>query len=211
MARFWIQLGLMAGAAATALTLGSCVVDPVHDSLVKSLGPDTDLPESEFHRPGQPCVECHSKKGPAKSQFVVGGTLYYLPFDEKFAPAPVDGADVYILDARGSQVHTRTNCRGNFFVRACNGTCPAYGPEEPNEFADVYYPFFVSVSKTGIKGYKAMQGHVGRDGSCAGCHKDPPFYDSPGHVFLFSNAGDIPGGRVPDPGPCPPLPEAPQP
>src|SRR5262249_28092072 len=131
MARSSIEL-VLSGAAASAITLGSCVVDPVHDSFVKSLGPDTDLPESEFHRPGQPCVECHSNKGPAKSKFVLGGTLYYLPHDDKVAPVPVDGADVYILDARGSQIHARTNCRGNFFVRGCVGTCPAYLTDEVN-------------------------------------------------------------------------------
>lgn len=201
-----IQLTLMLGATLCATSLGSCVMDPVHDSLVKSLGPDTDLPESEYHRSGQPCVECHSYKGPAKNKFVVGGTLYYLPDDGKTAPVPVDGAEITILDARGSLIRVRSNCRGNFFVRACSGTCPFYGPQEYAQYADVYFPFFVSVSKQTEGGYKAMNGHVGRDGSCAGCHKDPPFYDSPGHVFLFSNPGDIAGGKVPAPPICPPPP-----
>jgi hypothetical protein len=181
-------------------------VDPVHDSIVKSLGPDTDLPESQYHRAGQPCVECHSSKGPADDHpFVVGGTIYYLPPDA-FAPVPVDGADVAIEDARGSKIHVRTNCRGNFFVRACSGPCPPHGPDDQIEFADVYFPFQVSVSKASESGYKRMTYHVGRDGSCASCHRDPPFYDSPGHIYLFSQAGDIAGGKIPPPGPCPPPP-----
>jgi hypothetical protein len=29
-----------------------------------------------------------------------------------------------------------------------------------------------------------MQSHIGSNGSCAGCHADPPGPDSPGHVYF---------------------------
>jgi hypothetical protein len=206
----WQKFLLMCGAVASSTSLGSCVLDPVHDGNIKSLGPDTELPETEYHRPGQPCLVCHGAKGPAKSRFSIGGTVYYLPDDPKREPVPVDGADVLIRDAFGADLRVRTNCKGNFFIRYCTkATCPGYAPGEYTLSAEVTYPFFVTVAKDG--NYKQMQGHVGRDGSCAGCHRDPPFYDSPGHVFLYSSPGDIPGGKVPPPGPCPPVAPLPEP
>jgi hypothetical protein len=198
-----LQLLLGVGAAVTSTSLGSCVVDPVHDNAVKVLGPETELAETEYHRPGQPCLTCHGARGPAKSRFSMGGTVFYLPDDEKVAPTPVEGADILIRDANGADLRVRSNCKGNFFIRYCSrATCPPYNPGELTLSAEITYPFFVTVAKGGT--YKQMQGHIGRDGSCAGCHRDPPFYDSPGHVFLYSSPGDIPGGKVPEPGPCPP-------
>jgi hypothetical protein len=200
----WLKIVLAAGAVATSTSLGSCVIDPVQDGSIKSLGPDTDLPASEYHRPGQPCLVCHGANGPAKGRFSIGGTLYYLPDDAKRQPVPVEGADVLIKDANGADLRVRTNCKGNFFIRYCSkATCPGYAAGEYTLVAEVTYPFFTSVFNPKDGRGKPMNGHVGRDGSCAGCHRDPPFYDSPGHVYLYSSPGDIPGGKVPDPGPCP--------
>lgn len=192
-------------AVTLALSLGSCTMDPVHDSAVKALGGDTDLPASEFHRPGQPCVLCHSDKGPAESKFALGGTLYYLP-PGKDEPVPVDGAEVIIVDAYKRETRLITNCRGNFFLRDCGETCPPPRINEPAEFGSIVYPFTVGVQKKlGDRViYKPMQGHVGREPSCAACHKDPPFFDSPGHVYLVNQVNDLPDRKVPNPPACPP-------
>jgi hypothetical protein len=199
----FVRFLLSIGAVVTSTALGSCVIDPVQDGAVKALGPETELAETEYHRPGQPCLTCHGVKGPAKSRFSMGGTVYYLPDDEKRDPVPVEGAEVLIRDANGADLRVRSNCKGNFFIRYCQrASCPPYNPGEYTLSAEITFPFFVTVAQGGT--YKQMQGHVGRDGSCAGCHRDPPFYDSPGHVFLYSGPGDIPGGQVPQPQSCPP-------
>jgi hypothetical protein len=44
-----------------------------------------------------------------------------------------------------------------------------------------------------------MYTHIGRDGSCATCHSDPPGGDLVGHVYLAP--GDEPDGGFPDGGP----------
>ena len=41
--------------------------------------------------------------------------------------------------------------------------------------------------------------HIGRDGSCATCHSDPPGGDLVGHVYLAP--GDEPDGGFPGGGP----------
>src|SRR4051794_4421968 len=50
--------------------------DPVSDARIAALGPeDPGVPPGPLHRPGQPCVVCHSRQGPA-SPFLVAGTVY---------------------------------------------------------------------------------------------------------------------------------------
>src|SRR5512140_2589683 len=60
----------------------SCNLDPVHRAGVNNLGGEqADLypPETEFHRPGEPCALCHSTAGPADSVFVLAGTIFWGP------------------------------------------------------------------------------------------------------------------------------------
>src|SRR5438552_16958685 len=59
---------------------GSANLNPVHRAGVNNLGPERDdlyPPESEFHRPGEPCALCHSSDGPADNEFVLAGTIFW--------------------------------------------------------------------------------------------------------------------------------------
>jgi hypothetical protein len=69
------------------------------------------------------------------------------------------------------------------------------------------FPVWVGVAAPGSPTNTVrMQGHIGRDPSCAGCHSDPPTPTSPGHVALGATgpAGSCPVSPVlpgPDGGP----------
>src|SRR5512138_740440 len=95
----WGGRVLAAAACAALASVGSsCNLDPVHRAGVNGLGPENaDLypPESEYHRPGEPCALCHSEKGPASSTFVLGGTIFWGPDNYN---ARVDNAYVRVLD-----------------------------------------------------------------------------------------------------------------
>ncbi len=182
-----------------ALVGSSCNLDPVNRAAVNALGPERDdlyLPESEFHRPGEPCATCHSSAGPADSQFVLGGTIFWGPrnYDRR-----VDGAYVRIKDARKTTKCFVTNCNGNFFVR-------------PEEFEKLTFPLLVSVERTQDPynsnsprlAFKEMGGHIGREASCATCHilglKD---FGSPGQIYLFADEAQVDQAKVPVTVPCP--------
>jgi hypothetical protein len=164
----------------------SCNLDPVHHAAVASLG-DEDAkaypPNSEFHRPGEPCVLCHSKKGPADSVFVLGGTVYWEPDP---ASGTVDNAFVHVRDSNSVDRCYVTNCNGNFFVR---------------ESPDVTFTFPLSITierpKNPGKGDalftpRNMGGHIGREPSCAGCHlRDVIDFGSPGPVHLFDSPNQL--------------------
>src|SRR5215210_3214419 len=107
----------VAAVIAVAGVGSSCNLDPVHRAGVNGLGPENaDLyqPDSEFHRPGEPCALCHSDKGPANSDFVLAGTIFWGPdnYNDR-----VDNAYVRVLDANKRRKCYVTNCNGNFFVR----------------------------------------------------------------------------------------------
>ncbi len=152
------------GFAAMAST--AACVDEVHDEQVQALGVEApDVPPGPLHRPGQPCVVCHGGAGPAKSQFSVAGTVYEVQGQQ----APAVGAQVAMEDVNGSLFTADTNAAGNFFVTPSqwSPTAPIKGP---------------TVSQG--KSLELMISNIGRYGSCAGCHTDPPGPTSPGSVFL---------------------------
>jgi hypothetical protein len=103
---------------------------------------------------------------------------------------------VELIDALGVKPPQKivTNCVGNFFLT-------------PDTW-DPAYPALVRIVKNGQS--LAMSSHIGREGSCNQCHKDPISFDTPGHVYLFpsdqnppapdcpvSPIADIPGNRLP--------------
>jgi hypothetical protein len=162
---------LVASGLAGMLTL-SCG-DPVHDDLVASLGPESSkVGPGPLHRPGQPCMACHGGRGPAKSAFSVAGTIFTLPT----ATDPLAGVVVNLSDSYKKTFTTHTNSAGNFMVHA-----DEYTPG---------YPLNVSLTYGGAT--KAMTSHIGRDGSCAGCHHDPVGTLSPGHVYFADSADTLP-------------------
>ena len=163
-----VVMVLVALCAVATLGTTACTPDPVHSQQVDDLGPEPDpnVHPGPEHRPGQPCVVCHGGRGPAGGQqFSVGGTVYRSPDD----PTPVGGAIVHLVDANGATKDFQTNNAGNFyaFVSSWNPV----------------YPVRVTINPGQDSEYQ-MRTHVGRDGSCAGCHKEQPGPDSPGRVWL---------------------------
>jgi hypothetical protein len=160
-ARFaWVAFGLVAAAST-----GACV-DATHDAQVEALGGEAPgVSPGPFHRPGQPCLVCHGGSGPAHAQFSVAGTVYLVEGQD----APAVAAQVSMEDVRGSLFTSETNAAGNFYV-----TPSEWSPVAPLKGPQV----------TQGKNAEFMFSNVGRDGSCAGCHTDPPGPTSPGRVFV---------------------------
>ncbi len=152
-------MGLLMGLLLFAAGSSSCT-DPVFDAQIEALGDEIPgVDPGPLHRSGQPCVLCHSKYGPASDhEFVVGGTVYESA-DEKTGPAP--GVEVLIIDSGGGtpKFNPVTNEKGNFFVRRSDW------------FKTPSFPMRVALARAGKS--VAMASHIGRDGSCAGCHRPP--------------------------------------
>lgn len=157
-----------------AMAAVSCSLDPVHDQAAADLGPETPgVAPGPTHRASQPCLVCHdgSTAQPAMS---AGGTIYRVRGDA----TPLSGASVALTDASGSTFAAITNSAGNFYVETATW--------QP------VYPVTVAVS---FEGFTAtMSTIVGRDGSCATCHSDPPTRISAGPVFLAPIASVFPVG-----------------
>ncbi len=186
------------GVALVAGAGSSCNLDPVHRAGVNNLGPensDAYPPTSEFHRPGEPCALCHSKDGPADSQFVLEGTIFWGPDDYN---KRVDSAYVRILDANKTRKCFVTNCNGNFFAR-------------PEDFSRITFPLLVSVERTKDPGkdentlvIRRMTGHIGREPSCATCHiQGLRDFGSPGQIRLYDTEDQSKQANPPIV-PCPP-------
>jgi hypothetical protein len=157
---------LTASGAFAALASTAC--DPVHDEAVTSLGDEkAGVSPGPLHRPGQPCLVCHGGSGPGPD-FTMGGTV----FQTKGSETPVQGATVHIESKNGETHDSVTNEVGNFYFSS-------------REFIPTY-PLVVTVSKGEVT--QKMSTHVGRDGSCAGCHVDPEGPSSPGRVWLYEAA-----------------------
>jgi hypothetical protein len=151
--------------------------DPVHDAEVAALGPeDPSVPQGPLHRPGQPCLLCHS-------DFSLAGTVYN---EDLMTPYP--GATVQLTDAVGSQHESTTNEAGNFYIRT-------------SEWMPVFpIGSFVDEAGTSIFGVQVigtinpmspaqMITHIGRDGSCGSCHVGTSTTpQSPGRIYLTSGS-----------------------
>ena len=149
-----IRVVAASGVLAIATFATSCT-NPVKDHEIARLGPEADgVSPGPEHRPGQPCVLCHSDGGTAKGKFAIAGTVYTTSKADK----GVDKVKIFILDGANADRQTTSNAVGNFFIR-------------DEEWPDLTYPFKtgVEVGTTGIK----MQSTVNREGSCNFCHKPP--------------------------------------
>ncbi len=165
--------------------------DPEHNAQVDALGPEPSSPgPGPTHRPGQPCHTCHGGDGPAKAQFAVAGTIFQTA---DRGAAPLSGGTVIVYDSTTDGTDgqtpqmTVTNAAGNFF----------FG----NSWTPVFPLHDITLDFTGIAPPRPkMHTRVGRDGSCATCHFDPPdpsaiaARNTPGHVYLVLQAADLPGG-----------------
>lgn len=136
--------------------------NPITDDAIEMWGGElANVPPSEHHRPGQPCVLCHSVAGGASPKLLLGGTI----FSDQTSFLPVEGAEVVIYDAVGDSYTMKSNCIGNFYLEegdkgpqfplAAEIRCPTYSPSgEPLESPKVV----------------SMTSWISRDGSCATCH-----------------------------------------
>jgi len=166
-------------AAVLAVSLAGCP-SPVNDDDVAALGGECPgVPESEFHRPGQPCVVCHGEYESDSPLLSIGGTVFGLK-DAK-SPTPVEGAIVILTDGAGQTRTKATNCIGNFMFTEDEWTpvfpihaeidCPL--PDDPAKFRRV-----------------SMGTRITRDGSCAGCHFGRQTLDSPGWIYCSEQGED---------------------
>jgi hypothetical protein len=111
----------------------------------------------------------------------VGGTVYQA----QFGPAvPQPDAPVTVVDTTGLQATATTNSVGNFWI-----------PQ--SQWAPTFPVHVLSINYGSISAF--MTTHIGRDGSCATCHYDPPGGDLVGHIYLAP--GNEPDGGFPDGGP----------
>lgn len=167
----------VAAAALVVTAFASSCTDPVLDDQIAGLGPETGE-TGPNHRPGQPCVLCHSAYGTATPVFSVAGTVFDSPSNTT-GVADVEIRMVGSDNARPTRVIT-TNAAGNFYI-----TKDEYDPA---------FPLRVRISKGNTE--RSMQSHIGREPSCAGCHFDPPdagpgrvsyaAFQAVGHLYLNS-------------------------
>jgi hypothetical protein len=170
-----VQLGpSIADSIVRAVLVGAVLVctlvgcgDPVQDSSVAALGAEAPgVPKGPLHRPGQPCVLCHSDQGGA-SPFLLAGTVYV----SASSLTPIDGVQVNVVDSLEHKFATTTNCAGNFWVLPQD-----YMPDAP---------LWVSLKRDAV--LRVMNTAIYREGSCAGCHADPQGPASVGHVYLIDD------------------------
>jgi len=100
----------------------------------------------------------------------IGGTVY--AYGNQTTPAV--GATVVIEDISGTFGTAMSNQAGNFFIAASDW--------QPT------FPIIVPQVTLGPVSQQ-MQTHVGRDGSCAACHFDPPGPTSQGRIYVSSPDG----------------------
>lgn len=151
--------------AIAQLVIPACY-DPVHLDAVANLGPETNGVEpGPSHRAGQPCSTCHGDEGPARRAFSIAGTLYNL----RGMPEPLNAGSVNVTDATGESRTTRSNEVGNFFIARSDW--------------DPTFPLEVAIEADGIR--RGMVTRIGRDGSCAVCHRDQGDHAFMPGVFLF--------------------------
>lgn len=196
------SLALFAGVVLVGSMGSSCNLDPVHRAGVNNLGDEQSAlypPESQYHRPGEPCALCHSAAGPADLQFVLAGTIFWGP--DRYERR-VDKAYVRIGGPEKTTKCFVTNCNGNFFVRS-------------EDYKNLKFPLLVSVERVNDPGgsgpdaeksirVRRMASHIGRDASCATCHilglRD---FGSPGQIRMYDTESEVDTAKPPIPAQCP--------
>lgn len=174
-------LGIAALALAAA-GAAACTNDPVPQEIIDGLGEETGDP-GPTHRPGQPCLVCHSSYEGAKPFMAVAGTVYTKDPMGKAISAP--SVLITITDSSGDSRMACTNAAGNFYI-------------EKDAWSDIAFP--LGVEGGGLR----MNSLIGRDGSCASCHKPPAqgsdeygrAPDSAGVIIVGPDSADpsCPGG-----------------
>lgn len=165
-------------ALACALGQTACG-NPVRDDLISSLGHENpNVRRGPLHRPGQPCLACHSPNGHREPYMSVAGTIYQSQ-DKKL---PARDVVVQLTDSQNRTYAVATNCAGNFYVQA-------------DDFTPVY-PMTVKLQYANLQ-ILQMKTKIYREGSCAACHKDPAGPTSVGFVYVSTDPSFVfpPGCR----------------
>lgn len=156
--------GRLVIALACALGMAACG-NPVQDNLKKSLGGEAPgVPRGPLHRPGQPCLVCHSPAGGRHPDFSVAGTVY----QNQNTKVPAHDVLVKLTDSQGRTYSVATNCAGNFYVDERDYS-PVYPMTVTMHYGTLDTPMFTKIY---------------RNGSCASCHTDPTDYSHASHVYI---------------------------
>jgi hypothetical protein len=162
-----------------AMFLGGCLSTSPEAAAEEALGGETSGQRpGPFHRPGQPCLVCHSAEhSPGNLEYEVAGTVYDYADDS----TGLGGVEVLLTDKTGNELVATTNKAGNFFV-----TLDSSGPSNlagllriPSEFQ---FPLRVSVRSGDLE--MQMQSLIWRNSSCADCHRGDPGAKSNGKIYL---------------------------
>ncbi|MDB4934449.1 MAG: hypothetical protein JWP87_1421 [Labilithrix sp.] len=148
--------------------------DPVRDDAVARLGPEAaGVSPGPLHRPGQPCLVCHSERGPASdTPFVLAGTVFETP---SASSPPAKGIAIVVRDAENHSPGVfETNAAGNFFITE-------------KDWPDMAFPVRVGIERDGKR--KEMTTSVNREGSCNFCHR-------PATNSRYAIAGDEPRSSI---------------
>lgn len=148
---------LIAGVTVAALVPAGCSGDPVRQAAIDALGPESG-PENADHRPGTPCLLCHSEGGPASSHFVFAGTIYKT---NEPGSEGAEGVFVNFVDSNGQQpqVIPQTSASGNFFVLE-------------SEYPELVFPVRTGLYDDENGDVKLrMTSLINREGSCNACHQ----------------------------------------
>ncbi len=179
------SLPFTTAAVAFAIASGlSC--DPVHSEGVDRLGSDpSGRKNGPTHRPGQPCLVCHGGQGPGNAVFSMAGTVYR----DVNSDVPVQDVRVVLTDAFNTRVAAVTNEAGNFYLVESQ-----FAPAFPVTVL-LCYGASCDPKDTAASVVQPMKTHIGREGSCSGCHVEPSSNKSPGRVYLCTTqqaTGDFP-------------------
>lgn len=147
---------------ATVVGFSGCGTDPIPQAIIDGLPAEDPGGPSATHRAGQPCLQCHSAYGEALPPLVIGGTIFKE--DGMGGIKGASGIKVIVYDSSGDSRVACTNASGNFYIETTN-------------WEKITFPLksFVGESSPGVAS-RRMQSIIGREGSCANCHKlpDPP-------------------------------------
>lgn len=167
---------MLAGAVVALAASGAsaCRYDPVPQELIDSLGEEPGEPGPN-HRPGSPCLACHSTYEGA-TPLAIGGTVFSA---NNGLLTPETGVLIEVADSTGGTRRACSNAAGNFFITK-------------DAWPDIAFPLSVKVNGT------RMRSLIGRDGSCASCHKlpeegsspDGESHESPGVVLVNAGSPD---------------------
>ena len=185
-----------AAALCVALALGGCIGTTPEDAARARLprgdgrdeGEDDD--DGPEHRPGQPCLVCHTGGLTGDSPaFAIAGTIV-----ASAGGRGVNGALVAMVDNAGHFFCAATNRAGNFMVEVDDGLS---APRQRDDgrlkipWAPVFPVTVIKVSRSTCDvgaplalGERTMASLVNRDGSCASCHGPEATARSVGPIVL---------------------------